>query len=60
MVPKDTMLPDNVLIGEYTDKDKRTGVSVLYFEGGAGAGIYKYGSATSTRQIDSLEASHTV
>ena len=54
------MLPDNVFIGEYTDKDKRTGVSVLYFEGGAGAGIYKYGSATSTRQIDSLEASHTV
>ena len=54
------MLPDNVLIGEYTDKDNRTGVSVLYFEGGAQAGIYKYGSATSTRQIDSLEASHTV
>ncbi len=53
-------MPENLFIGEYTDKDNRTGVSVLYFEGGAVAGIYKYGSATSTRQIDSLEASHTV
>ncbi len=51
---------DNVLVGECTDKVNRTGVSVIYFEGGAVAGVYKYGSATSTRQIDSLEASHTV
>ncbi len=54
------IVPENVFVGEYTDKINKTGVSVIYFEGGAGAGIYKYGSATSTRQIDSLEASHTV
>jgi L-aminopeptidase/D-esterase-like protein len=54
------IMPENLFIGEYTDKDNRTGVSVLYFKGGAVAGIYKYGGATSTRQIDSLEASHTV
>ncbi len=51
---------DGVLVGEYTDKINRTGVSVIYFENGATAGVYKYGNATSTRQIDSLEASHTV
>lgn len=53
-------LPDNVFVGEYTDRKNRTGISVLYFEGGARAGVYKYGGATSTRQIDSLETSHTV
>lgn len=51
---------DNVLVGEYTDAINRTGVSVVYFRDPATAGVYKYGSATSTRQIDSLEASHTV
>lgn len=51
---------DGILVGEYTDRSNRTGVSVIYFENRASAGVYKYGSATSTRQIDSLEASHTV
>ncbi len=52
--------PEHVLVGEYTDTANRTGVSVIYFENGATAGVYKYGNATSTRQIDSLEPSHTV
>jgi len=51
---------NGIMIGEYTDKLNRTGVSVIYFEDGAAGGIYKYGNATSTRQADSLEASHTV
>ncbi|MGC9027530.1 MAG: P1 family peptidase [bacterium] len=56
----DVKIPDNVFVGEYTDRVNRTGVSVIYFEGGAIAGLYKYGGATSTRQIDSLETTHTV
>ena len=56
----DARLPDTVFLGEYTDRINRTGVSVLYFEGGAIAGMYKYGNATSTRQVDSLESSHAV
>lgn len=57
---EDILLPDKVLVGEYTDKVNRTGVSIIYFEQGAIAGVYKYGGATSTRQIDSLETTHTV
>jgi L-aminopeptidase/D-esterase-like protein len=59
-MPSSIELPENVFVGEYTDRANRTGVSVIYFEGGAVAGVYKYGGATSTRQIDSLEATHTV
>jgi L-aminopeptidase/D-esterase-like protein len=51
---------EGILVGEHTDRSNRTGVSVIYFKNPASAGVYKYGSATSTRQIDSLEASHTV
>lgn len=51
---------EHVLVGEHTDRTNRTGVSVLYFEDGAVAGMYKYGTATSTRQTDSLDASHIV
>ncbi len=53
-------VPDGILVGEYTDRANRTGVSVIYFSERAVAGMYKYGGATSTRQTDSLEASHAV
>lgn len=60
MTAAGVIVPDTVFLGEYTDRINRTGVSVLYFEGGAIAGMYKYGNATSTRQVDSLESSHAV
>ncbi len=59
-MPTGITIFDKVFIGEFTDIVNRTGVSVLYFEDGAIAGVYKYGFATSTRQIDSLEAGHIV
>ncbi|RDI96321.1 peptidase S58 family protein [Meiothermus sp. QL-1] len=49
-----------ILVGHYTDLTHLTGVTVVYPEGGAVAGVDVRGSAPGTRETDLLSPTHLV
>jgi L-aminopeptidase/D-esterase-like protein len=51
-----TGLPSGVRIGHFTDRERATGCTVLLFEGGAHAGVHRFGPATATRHMDGFGA----